>query len=169
MIQKWPLHSVGVMLVVLLFIGFSEKSQSTTSEVTVAATLDLSLAALYSGKRYNNSKGLAASFKALSILTGELRAENYDTGNTTTIAWSAILDDETLTLTSSKTIALEPGNYTIELLLADNNYQYVGKTAFTIVDGEEHAIPLTVTPVIGNTIADVSVTTRIGVIRSYTQ
>ena len=154
MSKKNLLYILSVMILSLLFIGCGEAGSGGTPKVQ--RSVDLSLAALYAAKT-GQSRALTHN-RAVSIMTGELQALNHTTGTTETFVWSAYMNDTDLNVTSNKTIALEPGDYTFSLLLNDANNQYIGTSALEVIaDNTQNSIPLTVAPVIGDTVANVSV------------
>lgn len=158
MIWKQWKSVFGIAVATLMLVGCngSGGGNASKTENKVETSMDLSLAALYAGKSTKStaSKSLTAANK---ILTGELLAENTTTGTSETFTWSAYLDESDLNITSNKTIALEPGDYRFSLLLSDENFQYAGEAVYEIVDGGQHSIPLTIKPIIGDTVVNVSV------------
>ncbi len=154
------LYALGISVFLVFLTGCNTQSSkgdgTQTASTSQSHTLDLSLASLYSGvvSKSTVSKTLSA---VDSILSGELEAYNYTTGETATYSWSATLDETALSVTSTKTVTLTPGSYRFSMLLSNEGYQYAGESYATIVDGNATDIPMTLAPVIGDTIIDVSV------------
>ena len=87
--------------------------------------------------------------KSIRLLRGALTATRVDDGSETVFDWSAAWDDGAWTLTSSKTIVLDPGQYELSLQLSDAEYQYFGQGVATIEDGENQ-VAITMRPVLGD-------------------
>lgn len=98
-----------------------------------------------------------AAFKALFL--GELSARNVDTGQTSTFVWTVEVDTQTLTARSNRTVILKPGSYELALLVTTGNQQYAGTATAVIGDGQ-NGVAMTLRPVIGNSIENVSVVSR---------
>lgn len=98
------------------------------------------------------------------FLTGTMNVRNTSTNAVTTFDWTMSVDETTWLATSDKTIVLEPGSYEFMLMLSEGNQQYMGSSTFTITDGE-NLIPLTIRPVIGDTVTDIHVATQLAVFR----
>ena len=157
MTWKRGITVVSITFMVLTFLGCNSSGGGGNSGGTkVETSMDLSLAALYTGKSSKITTGKELN-AATTILLGELQAENHTTGTTETFTWSAYLDEADLNMTSNKTIALAPGDYTFTMVLSNDDYQYAGEAFYEIVDGGQHTIPLTIKPIIGDTNIDVSV------------
>ena len=139
---------LSVIFLTLLLIGCGSESKSSVAKVDT--NVDLSLSALYAGK--------SSRSRATKILTGELQAFNVTTGTTEIYTWSAYLNDASLSVTSNKTIALTPGDYSFSLLLNDGTNQYAGTSVLEVVaDATQNTIAMNVAPIIGDTVANVSV------------
>ena len=147
-----------LLLLTFLLIGCSNEGTETTN-TKVETNLNISLSALYASKSTGNRAiSRAVSNASTKILTGELEALNHTTSTTEIFTWSAYLDESNLNVTSNKTLSLVPGDYTFSLLLSDTNKQYVGTSVLEVLDdGTQNSIALTVSPVIGDTIFNVSV------------
>ncbi len=153
--KHWK-NAFGITMMILMLVGCDSGSGGSSEETKVETSMDLSLAALYTGKSSKtvSSKQVTA---ATTILLGELQAENHTTGTVETFTWSAYLDESDFNMTSNKTIALVPGDYTFTMVLSNDNFYYAGEAFYEIVDGGQHSIPLTIKPIIGDTNIDVSV------------
>ncbi len=144
---KRALSIISVIFLTLFLVGCNGEEKASVAKVET--NVDISLAALYAGK--------SSISRALKVVTGELQAYNVTTGTTDIFAWSAYLNDTDLNVTSNKTIVLEPGSYQFSLLLNDGNNQYVGTAVYEVLDASQNTIPLSVAPVIGDTVFNVSV------------
>lgn len=103
------------------------------------------------GQVKNNSR-------AAETITGQLTATNLDLATSEVFNWYSTIDEETFTLTSNKSIILQPGNYEFSMTLIKGNFQYAGSTAVTtIIDGENN-INLTIQPVVGDIDTSISLT-----------
>ena len=155
-------YMVSMLLVTLSLVGCSGSGSNDSTTQSNESSIDISLSALYTGTTSSSSAALnqAPSFLASApskIVTGELLAVNHTTGTSETYDWSVYLDESDLSATSNKTIVLEPGDYTFSLLLTDANMQYGGTAVYQVLDQGQHSIPLTVAPIIGDTVVNVSV------------
>lgn len=156
------LYAIGISALLVFLAGCNTQNSgkkgaaATPQPQSQSHSLDLSLASLYSGvvSKSTASKTLMA---VDSILEGELEAYNYSTGQTSNFSWSATLDETALSVTSTKTVTLEPGSYRFSMLLSNEGYQYAGESFATVVDGNATDIPMTLSPIIGDTVVDVSV------------
>ena len=155
-----------LILAVLIFIGCG--SESSNTQGTVKISFDYSLpyyinqtVATDLPATMMDDFTIAMDFSADQIMTGTLVAYNVDTGDAESFDWSVYLDENTLEVESNKTIILTPGTYNFSLLLTKGAHQY-GGTAFlkTVVDGE-NTIPLTIRPIIGDTVKEVTVISRL--------
>jgi len=154
------LYALGISALLVFLAGCNaqndggEGSTGTTAS-SQSHVIDLSLSSLYSGV---TSKSAAAkqTTAVSSVLTGTLQAINYTTNKITNYDWSATLDESALTIQSIKTLTLEPGSYHFTLLLSDASYQYAGDSYATITDGNASDISMTLAPVIGDTVIDIS-------------
>ncbi len=159
MYKRNVIYVLSVMVLSLFLVGCggssNEKETNSAETLKVERSVDLSLAALFAGKVNGNKAPVYT--RALKIVTGSLQAYNHTTGITENFSWSAYLNEADFNVTSNKTIVLEPGDYTFTMLLNDTNRQYVGTASMSVTDGSTNIIPLTVSPVIGDTIVDVSV------------
>ncbi|GAB4557357.1 MAG: hypothetical protein Tsb0020_01420 [Haliangiales bacterium] len=104
----------------------------------------------------------SSTFKALVF--GELLARNLDTGDEEVFDWSASFDSTSGTISSNRTVALIPGSYEFTLLLTAGSVQYSGSVGFEIADGTNE-VPMVIRPIIGTTVVDVHVCTRLGLFR----
>jgi len=153
------LYAIGITVFVAFLAGCNTQNSSENNAATTPASqslsIDLSLSSLYSGisSKSTASKTVAA---VSSVLTGELQAINYTTNKITNYDWSATLDEATLSVQSIKTLTLEPGSYRFTLLLSNTSYQYAGNSYATITDGNTSDIPMTLAPVIGDSVINVS-------------
>ncbi|GAA6145880.1 hypothetical protein [Thalassolituus maritimus] len=105
----------------------------------------------------------AANFSAEQIIRGELAVTpttGANAGNEEIFDWTIYLDENTFEAASNNTLTLEPGNYDLELLVSKGNQQYAGFTNYTLGDGEND-INLTVRPVIGDLIENVTIIDRL--------
>ena len=118
-------------------------------------SFDMKLSSLYEGSVANDGK--TTSFTSDDVMVGELAATNVETGVSETYVWSVFLDETTLEMQSNKTIVLEPGSYRFELTLTKDNYKYFGEAVSAIVDYDQKVIPLTVRPVIGDTVVNADI------------
>lgn len=154
------LYAAGISVLLVFLAGCNTqnsggKNSQPASSASQSHSLDLSLASLYSGV-VSKSTASKHTTTVSSVLTGSLQAINYTTNKITNYDWSATLDDTTLTVHSIKTLTLEPGSYHFTLLLSDSSYQYAGDSYATITDGNVSDISMTLAPVIGDTVIDVS-------------
>jgi hypothetical protein len=104
-----------------------------------------------------NSKGID---KAVRNYTGSL--EVYDSNAPTlvldTIPWYATVDENLFTITSNKTIALEPGTYNFKLTLTKGDHAYFGETINQTIGEGDNALNITLNPVIGDTGVGINLT-----------
>ncbi|MCW9025779.1 MAG: hypothetical protein OQJ77_00555, partial [Thiovulaceae bacterium] len=163
MIYRQLMKGLSIMIITLSLLGCGGNSgdgsnTNTNSSSDVETSLDISLSALYAGRESSSASAPSRADSFNKILTGELQAVNHTDGTTETYEWSVYLDESDLNITSNKTIVLEPGDYTFSLLLNDTNRQYAATSVLEIIaDGSQNTIPLSITPIIGDTIVDVSV------------
>lgn len=98
--------------------------------------------------------------KALSagILTGTMQVENVDNGEIESHNWTIRVDENAFgSAESLKTIAVKPGNYVFSLLVDRGAQQYAGTTFHYVFDGSTDHVPMTIRPVIGDSLVDVAI------------
>ena len=121
--------------------GEPEKEPISGNEVAMA----FELTALHSQTLYSS----AQASKANALATVEVT--DLTTSATTTHDWPITYEPSDFTMTSNKTIVLDPGIYDISFLARIGTHQYAGlATAVTIEDGVGTTVPLTVSAVIGD-------------------
>jgi hypothetical protein len=128
----------------------------TATEEETSAAFDFSLNSYKAQSVETAGASSIQTADADIILRGELLAINTDTNEQETFTWTATFNEGTWEVESTKTIVLDPGTYDFSLLLEEGNQQYAGEAIYEIEDGTND-VPLTVRPVIGETIADVYV------------
>jgi len=130
----------------------SAEAQQASQEVA----FDMSFSAVLS-QQIESENGVFDDV-TVNLLTGSMQVENLDEGTSEVFSWTVNLDEDNLSnVQSLKTLQLAPGNYAFYLLLDSDNSQYVGETIYTVTDGEAALIPMTIRPVIGDQIADVTI------------
>jgi subtilisin family serine protease len=90
------------------------------------------------------------------FLEGQLEIINNETNQSEIKDWSAYIDDEAKVMLSEQTMVLEPGNYTFNLILTDNDKQYMASAEQTVVDTNNLNIKFDVFALVGNIVTDVS-------------
>ncbi len=113
----------------------------------------------------HNSNGLTRSgnFTSDQILRGQLSATvigGANDGQVEVFPWTIYLDEDTLQVSSNSTLTLDPGNYDFELLLTKGEQQYAGYANQSVIDGEND-IAMTIKPIIGDLIDDVTIIDRL--------
>lgn len=162
---------LSILLVSILLSGCGSSSDSgdsgsdsnsTSLELTFAAASEQ---AILSSSTENSVSGPEMSASAINevdgdLYRGELLAENLDNGEIQRFDWSIFFNTDTFAAESNKTIILTPGNYQFTMLFTKGDFQYAGSSAQEIVDGE-NAIALTIKPIIGETVTDVTIVERL--------
>lgn len=128
-------------------------SSSGQAEAPVEVQMDLTISSFKKLETATTSER-QSSFIADQIMEGQLTTVNIDTSVTSTFDWTIYLDETAWEVQSNKTIVLPPGEYEFNLLLTRGGQQYAGSVVYEVIDGTND-IPLTIRPIIGNTIADV--------------
>lgn len=143
--------------------GGDGSQQAAPGGAEVGMTLDLTaLLDQVGGTASTASLGVAQPlFTASDVMLGTLEAHNTDTGTTRTFNWSVYLEAATLAVQSNKTIVLDPGTYDFAMVVSRGDHTYAGEAlGVTIADGTND-VPLTLAPVIGDTVTDVLVVRRL--------
>ena len=105
----------------------------------------------------------AANFSADQIIRGELAVtatSGESAGVAQTYPWTVYLNEDTFETQSNNTLTLAPGNYDLELLVSKGDQQYAGYANQTLADGEND-IALTIRPIIGDVVEDVTIIDRL--------
>jgi len=132
----------------------SESTSPATSQTIAAATPAVN----------SESQRVEFDFDFSAVLTKEIDPALQDdfTGGpanliTGTMHWTVNLDKGDLTnVESLKTLQLSPDSYQFDLVLTENEFQYTGATVYTIADGQQDMIPMTIRPVLGGGVVDVA-------------
>lgn len=109
----------------------------------------------------------SASTAGNGSVSGTLTATDTTTLVETVFTWYGTVDESTFTLTSTKTIALDPGTYNFVMSLEDNSYKYTGVVSDVVIADGENTIDLTMMPVIGDTSITISTTNIAALLLSY--
>lgn len=141
-------------------VGSEQSNTPAVGEANQASqevAFDLAFSAVLS-QQIESVNGVLDDFSGVNLLNGSMQVENFDAGTSEAFSWTVNLDEDDLSnVQSLKTLQLAPGNYAFYLLLDSDNSQYVGETIYTVTDGEAALIPMTIRPVIGDQIADVTI------------
>lgn len=100
------------------------------------------------------------SIKTTQLISGSLIAKNQNTNQSESFNWTISLNDENWQVESLKTVVLTPAPYQFSFLLSEGDQQYAGIAIATIQDGTND-VPITIRPVIGDTITNVSVVSEL--------
>lgn len=93
------------------------------------------------------------------ILVGSLQSTHLDSDTTQEFAWSVSIDPRSLDVVSNKTIVLAPGTHDFALSVTRGSQTYAGSARGVpiVASGDgENTVALTIRPVIGDVITDVS-------------
>jgi|GEM_PF-2772464 len=163
-IIKWTCILATSLLITAC--GGSGSTSSPDNGSTVSMQYDMSALlqqSLESDQGGSGVQALAVNVNTASILRGEMSATaigGENNGQIETFPWTIYLDEDTLEAASNNTIILPPGNYDFELLVTKGDQQYAGYINADIVDGEND-LPMTIKPVIGEGILDVTIIDRL--------
>ena len=149
-----------LLAVPFFFFSCGGGGGDTATEEETSAAFDFSLNSYKAQSVETAGASSIQTADADIILRGELLAINTDTNEQETFTWTATFNEGTWEVESTKTIVLDPGTYDFSLLLEEGNQQYAGEAIYQIEDGTND-VPLTVRPVIGETIADVYVVSEL--------
>ncbi|MCG8336289.1 MAG: hypothetical protein MJE63_17415 [Proteobacteria bacterium] len=131
-------------------------SQGDAEQMT---TLSINMSAIFKSSEEGvgsmGANSFFAMFTASDVYTGELQVTNTATMVRETYVWSIYVDDDTFDVQSNRQLVLTPGNYEFSLLVSKGNQQYAGSVVTDIMDGS-NSVPLTLSPIIGDTLMDVS-------------
>ena len=159
----------AAILAMLFVLGLascrsSDSGSGTPSSRTGGAVLSLDgtlTAHLEQATGSSSFVGWIPLFTADQVIRGQLVARNVDDGTSQVFDWSVYLDEDTLEIESNKTIVLTPGTYDFSLVLSEGEQQYRGEALrVDVVDGA-NAIHMTMRPIIGDTLVDVTVVDRL--------
>lgn len=157
-------HSLAVviMLMISLFTVSCKQESQNTSQDNRNLGQETQLNLTFSSILKQPIPNLSSAINAVNgdLLTGELLVENLDSSTQETYNWSIYLNEDTFEAESNKTIVLSPGDYQFTLLLTKGDLQYLGMSSQTITDGENN-IAMTIRPVIGESVTDVVVASRL--------
>ncbi len=140
----------------------SQIIESTTPATGAAQAVNQEVAFQFdfSAAEIDTDAGNVRDIKALSpgIMTGTMLIENIDTGATETRPWTIEVDDNFFpVVTSHSAMPIVEGQYIFTLSVVSGDRQYIGSTPH-VVDAETTAqVPMTLRPVIGDTMVDVTV------------
>lgn len=149
------LSSIMILLFITTGCTSSDGSGDSTKPQTTETSFNFTLTSFKKQETASSALGRLASFTADQVMTGQLTATNTETSEIQTFDWSIYFDEETWEVQSNKTIILAPGNYEFVLLLTKGSQQYAGSAVQAVSDGT-FDVPMTVRPVIGDTVTDVT-------------
>ena len=90
-----------------------------------------------------------------NLLQGAMQVTNLVNGDISSFPWTVNVDENDLAnVQSFQTLVLEPGSYAFELTVSDGNRTYSGSSIHTVNDGDTAIAPMTIRPVIGDTLID---------------
>lgn len=135
----------------------SNSQEQHLSEESRSVSITPKFSALFDGRANSKSRSVRAS---TSYFSGTLdlvdQANQPIDGSPFQV--TVLLDEVKRTATLNQTFALNPGSYTGTINLKGNGHQYIGNSTFTINDGENPIVNLSVHPVIGGTVEIGSIT-----------
>lgn len=162
------LNAIAMLLSAALLIlsgcggGSSTPAGSQEEDGTVSITPTLTALLVQSVDNDSGTNTLSANAATQQTFSGTLTAFNTATAESTSVFWSAFVDDVTLEVESNSTLILVPGTYNLTLLISQGAQQYAGTiTAQSIVEGT-NTISMVLRPVIGDTIMDVNLVSLTG-------
>ncbi len=120
-------------------------------------SFDINLSAVLKEK-ISETAGDKRTINALSpeIWTGILVAENIESGETETRPWNIRLEDSGFSIAESlSTMPITPGFYEFRMSVVNGTQQYIGTAIYEIQDGEQSILPMTIRPVLGDSLVDV--------------
>lgn len=150
---------------------FNNNSEKKETDGTNRQTVGLNLSIhtfqqqVLSGSGKSQIRRSNQDFTVDQIMTGELTVTNKQTNQTEKHNWTVFLNESDFSVQSNKTIILGIAEHDFQLTLTKGNQQYIGQTiGFTTTDGTND-VPMTIKPVIGDTITNLNLLEKINMVR----
>lgn len=173
MFKRYLLSSISLLAIAFFFLGGCSDSGGSKSESNTPITtpdqgpadqtvkFNFSFSSFRSqilkseNKRTENQRSEQA-FTVNDIMKGTLTVKSTEdpSAEAQKHFWTIYADKETYDMKSNGTLTLKPGEYSFSLLVENADQQYVGSAIYEIKDGTND-VPMTVRPVIGDTLGTV--------------
>jgi hypothetical protein len=150
MIKPKFLKSFVALIVSAIFLWSCQGNEPEIEpiEETVEFSLNTELAAVF---RQNIANGRAEESETF---TGTLTLNNLDNGESASFDWFVVIDDVDFSATSNKTVAVVPGNYDLQLVVAATGKTYAGESNGITIGEGDNQVDVTLKPVFGQNNVD---------------